>query len=240
MIRTAVFLAVSLVLVTSAQTADNPKEGPAALERKLHGEWIGGPCIGELTLGADGSFKRRNYSPGGHDLTGTWELQWNAIPPTLVLTCKTSDNPDYVGKTSKFKLIQLDDGALAYQYAGTEDKNVYRFTRVKKADNPKEDPAALERKLHGTWNGPPCTGKLTLGADGSFERRNYSPGNHNLTGTWEVRWNALPPTLVLTCKTSDYPDFVGKTSEVKLIQVDDEVLALGDRYEDRYQRVKKK
>ena len=54
MIRTAVILAASLVLITPAQTADNPKEGTAALERKLHGEWIGGPCVGELILGADG------------------------------------------------------------------------------------------------------------------------------------------------------------------------------------------
>ena len=238
MLRTAVFLAASLVLITSAQTADKPKEGPATLEQKLHGEWIGGPCEGELTLGADGTFERRHYSPGDNKLTGTWEVRWNALPPTLVLACKTSDDPDFVGKTSEVKLIQLDDEALAYQYPG--GKAVYGYTRVKKADKPKEGPAALERRLHGTWNGPPCTGRLTLGADGTFERRNYSPGNHHLAGTWEVRWNALPPTLVLTCKTSDYPDFVGKTSEVKLIQVDDEVLALGDRYEDRYERVKKK
>jgi hypothetical protein len=127
MIRTAVFLAVSFVFITSAQTADNPKEGPPALERKLHGEWIGGPCVGELTLAADGSFERRNYSPGGNKLTGNWELQWNALPPTLVLSCKTSDDPDYVGKTSKFKLIQLDDEALALGHR-YED----RYKRVKK------------------------------------------------------------------------------------------------------------
>jgi hypothetical protein len=238
MIRTAVFLAASLVFVTSARTADKPKESPAALERKLHGEWIGGPCDGELVLGADGSFERRRYTPGDNKLTGSWELRWNALPPTLVLACRTSDDPDFVGKTSEVRLIQMDDEAIAYQYAGNEQ--VIRYERVKRADKPKEGPAALERRLHGTWNGPPCTGRLTLGADGTFERRNYSPGNYRLTGTWEVRWNALPPTLVLACKTSDCPGFVGKTSEVKLVQLDDEVLALGNRYEDRYERVKKK
>ena len=129
MIRTAVFLVASLVFITSAQTADKPKEGPAALERKLHGEWIGGPCMGELTLGADGTFERRHYSPGNHHLTGTWEVRWDALPPTLVLTCKTSDYPEE-GKTSEVKLIQLDDEALAYLYPGNEQ--VYRYKRVKK------------------------------------------------------------------------------------------------------------
>ena len=53
MIRTAVLLAASLVVITSAHTADKPKEAPAALERKLHGAWEGGPCIGELTFFAE-------------------------------------------------------------------------------------------------------------------------------------------------------------------------------------------
>jgi hypothetical protein len=130
MIRTAVFLAASLVFITSAQTADNPKDGPPALERKLHGEWIGGPCEGELALGADGTFERRNYSPGDNKLTGTWEVRWNALPPTLVLACKASDYPDYVGKTTVIKLLELDDEAIAYQYPG--NSQVYRYERVKK------------------------------------------------------------------------------------------------------------
>jgi len=130
MIRTVVFLAASLVFITSAQTADKPKEGPAALERKLHGAWIGGPCMGELTLGADGTFERRHYSPGNINLTGTWEVRWNALPPTLAFACKTSDNPNEVGKTEEFKLIQLNDEDFAYQYPGME--NVNRYTRAKK------------------------------------------------------------------------------------------------------------
>ena len=89
--------------------------------------------------------------------------------------------------------------------------------------------------------GRDCVGDLTLRADGTFERQHYSPGNNKLTGTWEVRWNALPPTLVLTCKTSNDPDFVGKTWEVKLTQLDDEILAYqfpwGGMH--RYKRVKK-
>ena len=118
MIRTAVFLAASLVVISAAQTADKPKEAPVALERKLHGEWKGGPCQGDWTFASDGTYEVQHYSPGNNRLTGTWEVRWNALPPTLVLTCKTSDAPDRikVGEKTEVKLIQLDDNALAYQY----------------------------------------------------------------------------------------------------------------------------
>ncbi len=128
MIRTAVFFAASLVCITSAQTADKPKEAPTALERKLHGTWRGGPCLGELTLRADGTFERRHFSPGNNKLTGTWEVRWNALPPTLILACKSSDDPDRVGKTSEVKLIQLDGHALAYQPSKGQP---VRYARVK-------------------------------------------------------------------------------------------------------------
>jgi hypothetical protein len=222
MIRTAVLLAASLVFITSifsAQTADKPKESPVALERKLHGEWKGkGGCVGDLTLRADGTFERQHFSPGNNQLTGTWDVRWNALQPTLFLTCKTSDAPDRikVGMTWEIKLIQLDDEDLAYQYP---DGNTVRYTRVKA-------PIALERMLHGAWQGGDCVGELTLAADGTFDRQHYSPGNNKLTGTWKVRWNALPPTLVLNCTASDDPEYV-RQEEVKLVQLDDESLAFG-------------
>ena len=56
-----------------------------------------------------------------------------------------------------------------------------------------------------------------------------------------MRWDALPPTLVLTCRTSDVKDEVGKTIEVRLIQLDDKSLAVkrASPDADRYARVKK-
>jgi hypothetical protein len=94
------------------------------------------------------------------------------------------------------------------------------------ADKPKEGPVALEEKLRGAWNGPACGGNWTFKADGTFAAEHYSPGNNKLTGTWAVRWNALPPTLALTMQTSDAPERikVGETWEVKLIRLDDEAL----------------
>jgi hypothetical protein len=229
MIRTTLLLAASLVFITSAQTADNPKEAPVVLEKKLHGGWKGGSCDGDFTFNPDGTFDLRHFSPGNNTLTGTWSLRWDALPPKLVLMCKTSDfkkkDPsrpeyEYLGKPLELKLIRLDDDALAYQYPGQHAS--VNNTRVKA----KKAPVPLEKKLHGEWkDGGVCVGDLTLRADGTFERQHYSPGNNKLAGTWEVRWNALPPTLVLTCKTSDYSGDVGKTSEFKLTQLDDEYLA---------------
>ena len=141
MIRMLSLLAVSLAFITSAQTArtaDKPKEPPVALEKKLHGAWEADDmdCVGDLTLRADGTFERKHYSPGNNTLTGTWEVRWNALPPTLVLTCKTSDEPDRfsVGKTLEVKVIQLNDEALAYEYEDPKlrDGQPIRFTRVKK------------------------------------------------------------------------------------------------------------
>ena len=107
-----------------------------ALEKKLHGAWEadGLDCVGDLTLRADGTFERQHYSPGNNKLTGTWEVRWNALPPTLVLTCKTSNDPDFVGKTSEVKLTQLDDETLAYEFPGGPNPGVgmHRYKRVKK------------------------------------------------------------------------------------------------------------
>jgi len=137
MIRVAVILVASLVFVTPARTADPPKESPVALERKLHGEWKGGPCEGDWAFAPDGTYKVKNYSPGGNKLAGTWEVRWDALPPTLVLTCKTSDDPVHVkvGEKTEVKLIQLDDEALAYQYLSQYRQpggHTDRFKRVTK------------------------------------------------------------------------------------------------------------
>ena len=138
MTRTAVFLA-SLAFITSAHTADEPKEvppaadanTPAALERKLHGEWKGPACGGDWTFAADGSYVAEHYSPGDNKLTGTWQVRWNALPPILVLICKTSDAPDRLpaGQTWEVKLVQLDDEALAYQWPEDPNRHTVRFTR---------------------------------------------------------------------------------------------------------------
>ena len=68
------------------------------------------------------------------------------------------------------------------------------------------DLVALEKKLHGAWKGDgPCAGGLTFAADGTYTRPHHGPGGDNSAGTWAVRWDALPPALVLTCTQSDDP-----------------------------------
>jgi hypothetical protein len=123
MIRILVILAASLVCITSAQTADLPSDTPVVLERKLHGSWKGPACGGDWTFSSDGTY-----------LSGTWEVKWNALPPTLVYTCKTSDAPDRikVGETSAVKLIQLDDDTLAWQHLDQyPNGHTVRYERVK-------------------------------------------------------------------------------------------------------------
>src|SRR6266550_4579168 len=94
--------------------------------------------------------------------------------------------------------------------------------------------AALEKKLLRTWQGPVCGGDFTFNPDGTFDVKSFTPGQNILTGTWSLRWDALPPTLSLTFKTSDFkrtypnePDYkyVGKTIEAKLLERSDTALA---------------
>jgi len=56
-------------------------------------------------------------------------MRWNALPPTLVITCKSSDFSGYVGTVWEVKVIQLDDAILSHQRAGGSPA---RYDRVKK------------------------------------------------------------------------------------------------------------
>jgi len=103
--------------------------------------------------------------------------------------------------------------------------------------------AAAERQLVGEWvNGGACIGDITIRADGTFERRHYSPGNHTLSGTWKLKRDALPPTLVLTCDKSDWEGDVGKAHELKVTRLDDEAMTWesGGRVAGRFTRKKTK
>ena len=124
---------MSLLAATLAAAApvtlDRPARTPA-VEQKLHGAWKGaGPCDGSLQIGLDGTFERRNYGPAGITITGTWKVRWDALPPTLVMTGKESDDADEIAKNWEMKVIELDDTTLAYRWS--DSTKVIRFARVK-------------------------------------------------------------------------------------------------------------
>jgi hypothetical protein len=90
--------------------------------------------------------------------------------------------------------------------------------------------ASLEKMLLGTWFGPCCGGDYTFNADGTYVVHNFTPGGNTLTGTWSIRWDALPPTLVLLCKTSNFTkngsdrteyEYLGKPEEIKLVELNE-------------------
>lgn len=113
------------------KAADTPTRDLAALEGKLHGDWrVEAACGGQITIRADGTYERRNYSPGRYTVTGTWQVRWDALPPTLVFTCKTSGDKDAVGKMDECKLVRLDESGFTTQY----EKQEYQLahTRIKR------------------------------------------------------------------------------------------------------------
>ena len=127
MFRLAVAIALVLCLTSGNRANDKPGNGQTSIESKLHGVWVGGPCMGEFTFRADGTFERLHYSPGDHKLKGTWQLEWKALPPTLVVDCKESTNPEFVGWVLTVDLVRLNDQEFAYQTPG--DESVLRFQR---------------------------------------------------------------------------------------------------------------
>jgi hypothetical protein len=138
MARTILVIAVAggLCAATAAAPDRAAKAGPelAGLEQKLHGAWAGeGPCDGGLTVRADGTYERTHQGPAGTNSAGTWKVRWDALPPTLVLTCKTSDDPADEGKVTEVKLVQLDNDTLAYTHPdGPRPAKPTRFARPKK------------------------------------------------------------------------------------------------------------
>jgi len=112
--------------------------GITALERKLLGPWRGPACGGDRTYHADGTFSVAYFTPGQNNLTGTWSMRWDALPPTLLLTYKTSDirtqDPDriefeHLGKTREAKIHELNGEILVYQFPG--DKLAWQLSRNK-------------------------------------------------------------------------------------------------------------
>jgi hypothetical protein len=105
--------------------------------------------------------------------------------------------------------------------------------------------AALEQKMVGTWKGQTgCDGRLVFRANGTYELTGYGPAGDDNKGTWKVRWDSLPATLVLSCTTSKILEDVGKIMEVKLVRLNDRSLAIeyakpNGSPSGRYTRVKK-
>jgi hypothetical protein len=115
---------------TDAAQANDARKERAALEQKLVGEWKGRiGCDGRFLFRANGTYELTEYGPAPDDSAGTWKVRWDALPPTLLLTCKTSEIADEVGKTTEVKLIKLDDKSLAIEAA---DQSLGHYTRVKK------------------------------------------------------------------------------------------------------------
>jgi hypothetical protein len=127
--------AAALLLVGLAQMVltEPPEKELAALEQKMLGAWKGQTgCDGNFRFRAGGTYELTEYGPAPYDTAGTWKVRWDALPPTLVLTCTSSEIPAEVAKTTEVKLVKLDDKSLAIEYANRNGSPSGHYTRVKK------------------------------------------------------------------------------------------------------------
>ena len=119
-------LAAFVLLVTVAAGFAEPP----ALARRRVGDWKGRiACDGTLHLRADGTYALKAYGPAPYDSAGVWKLRGDAVPATLVLTCKSSEVEDEVGKSMQFKLVKLDNANLDIEY---DSQLVGHYTRMTK------------------------------------------------------------------------------------------------------------
>jgi hypothetical protein len=132
--RLHIALPTAVLLVGLAQALPGELQGGemAALEKKMVGSWIGGGCDGKLHLQADGTYELTDYGPTGEKTKGVWKVQWDALPPTLVLTCKESKIKENVGKAMKLEILKLNDKQLKVGYGGRNGSPPGEYTRAKK------------------------------------------------------------------------------------------------------------
>jgi RNA polymerase sigma factor (sigma-70 family) len=98
-----------------------------AVVKKLHGRWIGRGLVPVVfTFRADGSFERSVLDERSE---GSWEMTWDALPPTLSMTYTKSDNATLLNTTHKRKVIQLDDAVFAIE--NKDGLGPISYTRVK-------------------------------------------------------------------------------------------------------------
>lgn len=167
-------LAAVACLAAVAPAAETPANRQD-LQEVLHGVWRGGPCMGLITFSADGTFERRHYSPGNNEIRGTWALRWDALPPTLVMTCKESNDPSSfpAGKVWELKVVRLDAHIFEYAFSD-EGSSTYKRTT--------EREIAVDRVGDLTVRG---TITQTIGAFGSH-------GEPRIGDTFELDLGALP------------------------------------------------
>lgn len=100
----------------------------AALVKKLHGAWIGGPCEGIITLREDGTYAWTGIGPGGDQHEGKWALRGDPAQPTVVMESRKSFDVTLKG-TVELRVVRAGDAEFEFKVAGAEKPRL--FERVK-------------------------------------------------------------------------------------------------------------
>jgi hypothetical protein len=157
--RWAAVAAVILLVASSTVPADDPpKAGElAALEKKLLGSWIGqGPCDGRMVFDADGTYHVVDWMIGRIWGTGTWKIEWNALPPTLILSptqieLAIAKDDGRKAEPCKVFLRTLNDKALNFEYPGSNGSPAGEHLRGTEEDNVRIRLWILDSTMQSQW-----------------------------------------------------------------------------------------
>jgi Type II secretion system (T2SS), protein G len=133
--------AAFFIVVSSTVPAGDPPEAKdlVALEKKLVGAWIGqGACDGRMVFQADGTYHVTGWMVGQLYGTGTWKIEWSALPPTLVLSPTQMELAiDDTAKPSEVFLRTLNDKALNFEYPNPQGAPAGKHLRGTELDDVK-------------------------------------------------------------------------------------------------------
>jgi hypothetical protein len=136
--RAAVAAALFIVVSSTLPAADPPKAADlVTLEKKLVGAWLGqGGCDGRMVFQADGTYHVTEWKVGMIYGTGTWKIEWSALPPTLVLSpTQIQLEIDNAAKPTKVFLRTLNDKALNFEYPNPNGAPAGRHLRGTELDD---------------------------------------------------------------------------------------------------------
>lgn len=184
---------LSVVLWVAGAAAVSAAEPPSAdrlnaSEEKLLGAWIGDSgCAGDLVFQADRTYHHVDFGPGGGMFeVGSWRVEADELPPTLVLTPLPTEatEPDDRAET-RFRIVKVNDDELFFRWSKFADSTIYEHRRGTATDDVAIRIAILDHAVQRYLGNDDHGAGVNLPASlGTLVETNVLPTSKSLLDPW--------------------------------------------------------